>query len=36
MLIEAADAVCMCGAKQKYLVDKKQAAYCRLGAHTLL
>ena len=31
-----ADAVCMCGAKQKYLVDKNQAAYCRLGAHGLL
>ena len=31
-----ADAVCMCGAKQKCLVDKKQAAYCRLDAHALL
>ena len=31
-----ADDVCMCGAKQKYLVNKNQAAYCRLGAHGLL
>ena len=36
MPMEAADDECMCGAKQKYLVDKNQAAYYRLGAHVLL